>query len=288
MQMADFEECFYESSDGLSLYYRNYQQVKMDAVPVLCLPGLTRNSKDFASISEHLATKRRVLALDLRGRGRSEYDSISEHYVPPTYANDVIRLLDQLGLEKVICLGTSLGGLVSMLLAAMIPERIHAVILNDMGAAIDPSGLARIAGYAGKQGPIASWAEAAELTRATNGLAFPDKSREWWMSMAKNTFRENSDGIPILDYDPKIGDAMRAAGGVLDPDTGWLLFGGLQKIPTLLVRGELSDILSREVANEMKAKKDDLVVVEIEGVGHAPMLDEPDAVSAIDSFLAGR
>jgi pimeloyl-ACP methyl ester carboxylesterase len=284
--MAEFEDCFYESSDGLSLYYRDYQESNQSELPVLCLPGLTRNSKDFAAISDHLAPRRRVLALEFRGRGRSDYDTVAEHYVPPTYANDVITLLDHLGLDKVICLGTSLGGLVSMLLANMIPARIHAVILNDVGAVIDPSGLARIASYAGKQGPVSSWAQAVEQARTANGLAFPSKSQQWWLSFAQNTFRENSDGIPVLDYDQKIGDAMRAAGGLPDSEAGWLLFAGLQKIPTLLLRGELSDILSREVRADMKAKKSDLVVAEIAGVGHAPMLDEPDAITAIDSFLA--
>jgi pimeloyl-ACP methyl ester carboxylesterase len=292
LKMADFEDCFYKSSDGLSLYYRDYpadrenQEANKNELPILCLPGLTRNSKDFAAIAEHLAPRQRVLALEFRGRGRSEYDAVSEHYVPPTYANDVIILLDHLGLDKVICLGTSLGGLVSMLLASMIPARIHAVILNDIGAAIDASGLARIASYAGQQGSVNSWAEATEQTRTTNGLAFPDRSRDWWLSFARNTFREDSDGIPVLDYDQKIGDAMRAAGGLPDSEAGWLLFGGLRKIPTLLLRGELSDILSREVTAEMQAKKSDLVVAEIAGVGHAPMLDEPDAITAIDSFLA--
>jgi len=284
--MAGYEDGFYKSSDGLSLYYRDYGQASMDAIPVVCLPGLTRNSKDFAAIAEHLGLERRVLALEFRGRGRSDYSADVEHYVPPTYANDVITLLDQLNLEEVICLGTSLGGLVSMLLAAMIPARIQAVILNDIGAAIDPSGLARIASYAGKQTPIHSWAEAAELARATNGLAFPDKDDDWWLTFAENTFREGEDGIPVLDYDPKIGDAMRAAGGTPDPEAGWLLFAGLQAIPTLLLRGELSDILSSEVTIDMKAKKSDLVVAEIEGVGHAPLLEEPDAVAAIDAFLA--
>ena len=284
--MADYDDCSYKSSDGLSLYYRDYRQANTNEVPVLCLPGLTRNSKDFAAISTHLAPQRRVLSLEFRGRGRSDYDSVSERYVPPTYANDVITLLDHLNLKKVVCLGTSLGGLVSMLLASMIPARIHAVILNDMGAAIDPSGLARIASYAGKQGAVTSWVEAVEQTRTTNELAFPDKSQEWWMSFARNTFREDSDGIPVLDYDPKIADAMRAAGGTPDAKAGWLLFGGLQSTPTLLLRGELSDILSRDVAADMRAKKSDLVVAQIAGVGHAPMLDEPDSVAAIDSFLA--
>lgn len=284
--MADFKDCFYKTNDGLSLYYRDYDGAATSEAPVLCLPGLTRNSKDFAAIAGHLSAQRRVLALEFRGRGRSDYDSASENYVPPTYAKDAIGLLDNLDLQEVICLGTSLGGLVSMLLAAMIPDRIHAVILNDVGAVIDPSGLARIESYAGQQGPVSSWAEAAEQTCATNGLAFPNKSDEWWLSFAGNTFRENSEGIPVLDYDPKIGDALRSTGGTPDPDAGWVLFGGLQTIPTLLLRGELSDILSREVTAEMKARKRDLIVAEIKGVGHAPMLEEPDAVAAIDEFLA--
>ena len=189
-----------------------------------------------------------------------------------TYANDVITLLDRSGLEKVICLGTPLAGLVSMILAAMIPERIHAVILNDIDAVIDPAGLARIENYAGRQGPVKSWAEAAEQTRATNELALPDRNEDWWLSFAGNTFRENSDGIPVLDYDQKIGDAMRSSGGTPDPEAGWSLYNARQTIPTLLLRGELSDILSRDITAEMKARKGELIVAEIKGVGHAPML----------------
>jgi len=291
-RVAGFEDHFYQSHDGLSLYYRDYRRddtgPASDHVPVLCLPGLTRNSKDFAAIAAHLAPDRRVLALEFRGRGRSQSDPASENYVPPTYARDVITLLDLLGLEKVVLLGTSLGGLVSMLLANMIADRIHGVILNDIGAAVDPSGLARISSYAGKMGPVDSWAQAAEQARTMNGIAFPDKNGEWWLTFAENTFRENEDGIPVLDYDPKIGDAMRASGGAPDPAAGWALFAGLQEIPTLVIRGELSDILSREVTEEMSAKNSDLAVAEIEGVGHAPTLEESDAVAAIDSFLAKR
>ena len=288
--MVSHDDRFYESSDGLSLHYLDYNRAETEAqtnsVPVICLPGLTRNSRDFRAIAEHIAVGRRVLALDFRGRGRSAHDPVADNYVPPTYANDVLSLLDGLQIEKVISLGTSLGGIVTMLLAAMAPDRIHAAILNDVGAVVDPAGLARISSYAGLQGPVASWSEAVGQARATNEIAFPGKSDDWWLAFAHNIFREDGDGTPVLDYDPKIGEAMRSAGGTPDPDAGWVLFEALKSIPTLLIRGELSDILSREVTADMKLRKPDLVVVEATGVGHAPTLEECDAVEAIDGFLA--
>jgi pimeloyl-ACP methyl ester carboxylesterase len=286
--LADYEDRFYESSDGLSLYCRDYDRSQDDRAPILCLPGLTRNARDFDVIAEHLATNRRVVCSDFRGRGRSQYDKVTANYVPPTYANDVVTLLDSLSIEKAVLLGTSLGGMVSMLLAATVPTRIDAVILNDIGPVVDPAGLARIAGYAGRQGPVESWRDAAEQARSTIEIAFPDKSEEWWISFARKAYRENDDGTIVLDYDPGISEALRSTSGPTDPNAGWSLFEALMPIPTLLLRGETSDILSREVADEMRRRKPDLVIAEICGVGHAPTLEEPDAIAAIDAFLATR
>lgn len=289
---ATFEDRFFESSDGLSLYYRDYDPIHgadsadRARAPVLCLPGLTRNSRDFADIAVHLAATRRVLCLEFRGRGRSQYDPVITNYVPPTYANDVVTLLDRLSISEVVLLGTSLGGIVSMLLASIVPDRIRAVVLNDLGAVVDPKGLARIASYAGKQGPVDSWRGAVAQARETNEAAFPGKSDAWWLEFSRKVYRETEEGEVVLDYDPAIGEAVRKTAGPTDPNAGWSLFEALMPIPTLLLRGETSDILSREVALEMLKRKPGLVLEEIVGVGHAPTLEEPDAVAAIDAFLA--
>lgn len=284
--MSDFTECFYDSDDGLKLFYRDYNYSADDAPAVICLPGLTRNSSDFNFIASHIATSRRVLAPDFRGRGRSEYDPVMENYVPATYAQDMITLIDKLALDRVICLGTSLGGLVSMLLASMIPDRITQVILNDVGAEIDPAGLARISSYAGQQGPVSSWQEAVEQAKVVSGIAFPGRSKKWWMTFAKNIYSENESGVPVLAHDPLIGVALLRLPGAPEPNAGWLLFDNIKKVPTLLIRGAISDILSADIADDMKAVKPDLILSEIPGVGHAPTLEEPEAVVAIDGFLS--
>lgn len=280
-----FEDKFCKSADGLALHYRDYASDGAAGSPVLCLPGLTRNLKDFEDVAPRIAARgRRVLALSFRGRGRSAYDPNTENYFPTKYAEDALSVLDAEGVSAAVFLGTSNGGITSLVVAATAPERMRAVILNDIGPEIDEAGLNRIRSYAGQPTTISGWADAAAYARATNKIAFPAYTDEDWIRFARRLFSEDSSGAPVLDYDPAIGAQVRADRGPA-PDL-WPLFDALGDAPTLVLRGALSDILSRETIAQMQARKPDLVTAEIPAVGHAPMLDELAALAALAAFLA--
>lgn len=275
---------FYESDDGLQLHYRDYS-ADSDAIPIICIPGLTRNSRDFEELAPHLAHRHRILTLDLRGRGLSAYDPEWRNYHPVTYANDVWRLLDTLDIDKVIIIGTSLGGLIAMLMASQSSQRLAGVVMNDIGPEIAPDGLARILQYTGRVPMVESWQQAADQTREIYGQWLPGLTDAEWMVMAKRAYRQNAEGVPMLDMDPHVGTAIREVGPQIgDP---WDLFDGLAAIPTLLLRGANSDILSTEIVEKMTARKSDLEVVLIPDRGHVPLLNEAVSVAAIDKFLRG-
>jgi pimeloyl-ACP methyl ester carboxylesterase len=294
----NFSEHRYTSKDGLSLYYREYGQG--DDV-IICLPGLTRNSKDFHDLATRLASNYRLLCLDLRGRGQSDHDPKWRHYHPGTYVRDTWKLLDELGISKFIIIGTSLGGLMAMIMSAQQSERIKAIIMNDIGPEIDPAGQARILSYVGKKANVKNWQDAADRSKFISGLATPDMPQEFWDKVARNTYRENSDGIPELDIDANIGEAIRKAvkparilakirktgllkrfsGIYIDP---WDSFRTMS-MPTLVLRGGISDILSDDIVDRMATVKPDLQRALIPNRGHAPLLDEPESLSAIDGFL---
>lgn len=278
-----YAERSFTSRDGLRLYYRDYAGPTRSGVTALCLHGLTRNSRDFEDLAPRLARSRRVLALDVRGRGRSERDSKPERYVPTVYAQDVLELLDASRVERVALIGTSMGGILSLLLAALRPAAIAGVVLNDIGPVVDPAGIARIAGYVGKGGPVSSWDEAAEAVKAINVAAFPGLEHAGWLRFARRTYREGPNGVLLPDYDPAIGEATRSGGAV--PADLWALWTGLATIPTLAIRGALSDILSESTLAEMARRKPDLHVLRVADRGHAPTLDEPECVAAIERFL---
>ncbi|HET6630635.1 MAG TPA: alpha/beta hydrolase [Woeseiaceae bacterium] len=275
---------FYESNDGLSLFYRDYG-AERPGTPVLCLPGLTRNSRDFEDLARTLCARRRVLAPDLRGRGYSQHDPEWRNYHPGTYVNDVFTLLEHAGVERVIVIGTSLGGLIAMGMAAQDPARLAGVVLNDIGPEIAPAGLARISAYAGRLPPVKNWGEAVAQAQDVYGEWWPGLSDEQWLRMAQRGYREGEDGVPRLDIDPAIGTAVREAG----PQSGdpWRAFDALQGTPTLVLRGERSDILSEEILDRMRQRKPDLATVTVANRGHVPLLDEPECVAAIDGFVTG-
>jgi len=228
-----------------------------------------------------------VLALDVRGRGRSDRATAPLTYQPPVYAKDVLALMDQAGVGRAVFLGTSMGGLITMALTAAAPERVAAAILNDIGPEVAPEGLARIASYTGQTVEIRSWDDAADYARRTNGAALPHYGPDDWMAFARRVFREGPNGVPALDYDPDIAAPMRAAGkDALVPDL-WPAFRNLAEGRKLmLVRGATSDLLSPDIAARMREAAPHMKFVEIPGVGHAPMLDEPAARDAILGFLA--
>lgn len=290
MQIGGYEERIVATIDGLALYVRDYAPLLPETgLPVICLHGLTRNSRDFEVIAPRIAALgRRVIVPDLRGRGRSANDPDPAHYVPMVYAQDMLKVMDDLGIPKAVFVGTSLGGLVTLVLATMAAERIAASVLNDVGPQIDPAGLSRIASYVGHVQPVASWQEAAEASRAVNGVAFPDRIDDdhFWLTLARRTHHQLEDGRVELDYDPHI--ALVFADYDLDgPPTDMTpYFQALSARPVLAVRGALSDILNPRTLSHMREVNPDLEVITVENVGHAPMLDEPEAWDGILDFLA--
>jgi pimeloyl-ACP methyl ester carboxylesterase len=281
---ASWVDRYFASADGLRLYFRDYAPAEPGRVPVLCLPGLTRNSRDFETIAPRIQRTRRVLCADLRGRGLSQHDPEWRNYHPGTYVGDIARLLAEAGVPRVIILGTSLGGILAMLVAATAPQLLAGAILNDVGPEVAAEGLKRISTYVGKNAPVTNWAEAAAQAKATYGLAWPDATDDDWMRFARKSYTE-VDGVPRLAMDPMIGEAVRAAPAGAAPDL-WPVFGALKPVPVLALRGEISDVLSVETFERMGREKPDLVRVTVARRGHPPMLDEPDSVAAIDSFLS--
>jgi pimeloyl-ACP methyl ester carboxylesterase len=287
--MSVYEERFYLSKDGLRLFYRDYPNPS-SKTPVLCIPGLTRNARDFDFIAGHIARTRRVLATDLRGRGRSAYDPDNRNYSVPVETGDVFQLLSTIGAPQVVVLGTSRGGVIAMTMASFVPSTVKAAILNDMGALLDAKGLERI--YAVMRTPpnYASWDDAAVALKRNNERQISNVGDERWLQFARALYREDNGRI-VGDYDPQFPQAILEGRGT-NPRTDagaadlWKWFGALRDKPTLVLRGENSELLSAETVAEMKAKKTDLVAVSVKDRGHVPFLDEPEAVAAIDTFLS--
>jgi len=272
------------SKDGLSLYSRVYDTAGSGAASVLCLHGLTRNSKDFEDLAFHLSPRYRVICPDLRGRGLSASDPVWQNYHPGTYLADLAGLVEGLGVRRVAIIGTSLGGLLAMMLPTFLPGVIAGVVLNDIGPEIDPAGLARIRGYVGKLPPVRSWDEAVAQLQFVFGAAWPGLSDSTWARLARRCYREDATGTPVLEYDPKVGETFRgapAAAGDLWPQ--WAQLGGL---PVLAIRGALSDILSESTLARMQREKPDLIPLTVAARGHVPLLDEPECLASIDDFLA--
>lgn len=257
--------------------------------PILCIPGLTRSAADFEDFAPLAAsTGRDVYAISLRGRGRSDYDPNHLNYFPTTYVADVLAALDQLGLSRAIFVGTSLGGIVTMLAAAMAPERIAGAVINDVGPELAPEGIARIASYVGARaggdaGPAADLDAAMAQIRAINEVAFPGKDRAFWETFARRTFEPQPDGSWKLAYDPNIGRALLETGAA--PDL-WAPFAATAAFPTLIVRGAISDLLTPPIIDKMRAARPGFDYCEVADVGHAPTLTEPDAWAAIGQFIA--
>lgn len=282
--MSKYSEHTYTSTDGLRLYYRDYAAPRETAPVLLCLPGLTRNSRDFDDLAEHLRNRYRVLCADLRGRGKSEYATDPLTYSPPVYVQDVEKLLMAAEVEAAGFIGTSLGGLLTMMAASMIRHRVRAAVLNDVGPVIDPTGVARISSYVGNTPEYDSWESAAKGYRALNQDVFPTWDDKDWMRTVRRTCAERSDGSIRADYDPNIAVPMRESGPEPAIDL-WSLFEALSGIPTLAIRGELSDILSAQTLVEMQVRLPSLRQVVVPCVGHAPVLSESESIKAIDGFL---
>ena len=268
--------------DGLRLHYRDYPGGG-DKPPLLCLPGLTRNARDFAAFAELHSPEFRVLALEFRGRGESEYDPVPARYIPLTYAGDVVEFLDQLSIPQAIFVGTSLGGLVTMTVAAISPDRIAAAILNDVGPDLSKIGLDRIRSYVGMNQRFSSWDEAADVIAQNNNHVPASFRHADWLRMARRICRD-AGGEIVFDYDPAIAIPFTTTGATPRFDM-WPLFIGLATKPLLVIRGEKSDLLTAAAAEKMRDVAPKAEFATVPGVGHAPELDEREAVAAIGDFL---
>jgi pimeloyl-ACP methyl ester carboxylesterase len=284
----DGEDIFYQSHDDLRLYARKYGSDEAPGRPLLCLPGLTRNGRDFhdlaVALSVHPTHPRPVYCLDYRGRGRSDWDKDWRNYSAYIELLDVAAFLTLRGLDKVAILGTSRGGIIAMLLAVMRPSAIGSAILNDIGPVIETAGLARIMGYAGKVPVPRDWEEATHLVRDMNRRHFTTVDDEGWEKMARQQFNE-AGGRPAAGYDPLVGKALSEVDISKPVPSMWEHFESLLQTPVMVLRGENSDILSAATVQEMQVRHPALTPVLIRNEGHAPLLMDRFSQRLIGDFL---
>jgi pimeloyl-ACP methyl ester carboxylesterase len=267
----------FTTSDGLSLHFEDTGT----GLPLLCLPGLTRTTRDFDYVAPHLAGCR-LIRMDYRGRGQSDPDDDWQRYSLPIEGRDVIELLDHLGLDRVAILGTSRGGLIAMGLAALVPDRLMGVALNDVGPVIDPAGLEVIAQYIGRNPAARTHADAAAALKQVM-VGFEDVPDSRWLHEARIHFADVGGALQIT-YDPRLRDAVLAAGATEMPDL-WPFFDALAGKPLACLRGVNSNLLSPATLAEMQRRRPDMITAEIPGRGHVPFLDEPQAVAALHRWL---
>lgn len=260
-----------------------------DGPVLLMMHGLTRNSLDFGPLAARLSGRYRLIVPDQRGRGLSQWDPDPLNYRPDVYAQDMLALLDGLGIGHATLVGTSMGGLMAMVMNAMRPDLADALVFNDVGPVLDPAGIARIQGYVGPAGAMQSWDEAAARCRAINAEAFPDFGTRDWLAFAHRACFEATDGSIAFAYDPAIATSIGGDDPATVPPDLWPLWDLLDAKPTLVVRGAISDLLSADTLGAMAERHSGpFTSVEVPRVGHAPILDEPVALAAIEGFLASH
>lgn len=290
MTERHYEAVYYPSADKrLRLFARDYPPTRETGAgpPLLMMHGLTRNSADFEPLIEALELHQRLIVPDQRGRAKSGYDPEFENYQPAVYVDDMWALLDRLEIEKVICIGTSMGGLMSMMMASQKPDRIAGIVLNDIGPHVSEEGLDRIRSYVGPSQPMKSWEAAAMRCEAIMRDAIDGFVADDWMAFARRTCEELSDGSVRFAYDPAISQGMAKEDTSAVPPDLWPMWDSLKDHPILTIRGAKSDILVPLTVQEMARRHpDNFSSVEIPGRGHTPGLEEPAAVSAIRAFLA--
>ena len=295
--MSEYNHGWWHSADGLRLHYRDYPgdgdtpSGGDGRPPVLCLHGLTRNARDFGGLAAHISSRQgggwRVICAEMRGRGLSAYAPDAMSYTPAQYVGDVLALLDQAGIQRVVVVGTSMGGIMAMVLGLLAPARLAGAVLNDIGPVIEPEGLAKIGSYVGSDPRFAEWGEGAGALRATFATTYPDWGEGDWLAMARRVMVEDSPadtgGAIRFDYDPRIAEPF-AVPAPPAPDL-WPGLEALGSLPLLLVRGGLSDILSAATLAEMAGRAPSARALTLADTGHAPTLDEPEARAAIASLL---
>lgn len=282
--MAAWSDGYWESSDGLRLHYRDYAG-SATRPPIICIPGLTRNARDFEGVAERLAGEWRVICVDLRGRGESAYAKDPMTYVPLTYRDDLEKLIAELGLGRFILFGTSLGGLITMLLAKNDNSRLAGAMINDIGPVLVERGLERIRGYVGRSQSWPTWLHAARHFQDMLADVYPQWPLDQWLVFAKRICKLTPNGRIVFDYDMRIAEPFRTPGGATGFDL-WEAFAGLKDVPSLVVRGEISDLLDEATMARMLAENPAMEAVTVPDVGHAPTLDEPEVIEAIDRLLA--
>ncbi|RFB96167.1 alpha/beta hydrolase [Rhizobium leguminosarum bv. trifolii] len=289
---SGFQERFYTSSEGLKLYARDYrpsETATAGRLPVICLPGLTRNTRDFHPLAlllcEDMTAPRRVIALDSRGRGNSAWDENKANYNLAIEAGDVVTACAALGVERAIFIGTSRGGLILHLIAATRPDLLEAVILNDIGPVIEAKGLALIRDYLNSGRRPADWSEAVDIVKENHGASFTALGGEDWREMALALYRDVG-GRPVADFDPAIAEAVKSVDLSQPLPDLWAQFESLCRFPLMLIRGENTSLLSKETADEMARRHPNLILQTAEGQGHAPLLHHGDIPVAIRAFLA--
>lgn len=285
---APFEEIRFTVRDGLRLYARHYRAIATTGRrPLLCLAGLTRNSRDFhqlaVALSGHPENPRDVYTLDTRGRGLSEHDRDWRNYAVPVEMLDAIDFLVRTELHDTAIIGTSRGGLIAMVMAAVQPSLVGAVVLNDIGPVVESSGLLRISGYVGRTPVPGSWEDAARITADINKRQFPTVTAAQWLEFARQLYNEKA-GRPVPSYDPKVARSLNVLEGPM-PQL-WPQFGALANVPVMVVRGANSDILSEATVTEMARRHPKLTSHLVPDEGHAPLLHDAPTIAAIAGFLA--
>jgi pimeloyl-ACP methyl ester carboxylesterase len=270
--------------DGLTLHVEEWGSRRAEGTPLLCLSGLTRNAWDFETLARRHSGKRRVVTFDFRGRGRSDFDPEPLNYNPRQYLEDIQQVCAALCLHGFVAVGTSMGGLLTFGLGVVMPSALRGAVINDIGPVYESSGLQRILDYVGSDHPVETWDEALRTLEETfpEG-SYPRADRATWNKIAKTSFKRGGDGKLHASWDVRIAQALTGQDeGEFDL---WALFESLKPHPLLLLRGETSDLLSAETAEEMCERHGKMSLVTVAGTPHAPTLDESEAIKAIDDFL---
>jgi pimeloyl-ACP methyl ester carboxylesterase len=278
-----YADGYWQSADGLTLHYRDYPG-RDDRPPILCIPGLTRNARDFEPLTDAFAGEWRVICVELRGRGESDYAKDAASYDVRTYVADIDALLAELGIDRFVAVGTSLGGVITMALAAR-GAPIAAALINDIGPTIEEAGLARIREIVGQGRSFPTWVHAARSLRETSGSVYPDYQLQDWLRFAKRVMSVGQNDRIVSDYDMKIAETFQQSQGGRSEQL-WGAFRALAGRPVCVLRGELSDLLSAATLDEMREALPGLDAVTVPRTGHVPTFEEPESRAALERLLA--